>query len=72
MSECREVPISQLCAKAHTIKVAMVASRWQCVGDFIGSRFESHTSRTRSEHLFDMACFVVAFFGVAHFVVGPF
>jgi len=29
--------------KAHTIKVATVASRWQRVGDLIGSGFERHT-----------------------------
>jgi len=44
-------PTPRLCAKAHTIKVAMVASRWQRVGYLIGSRFEPHTSRTRSELL---------------------
>jgi len=29
----------------------VVASRWQRVGYLIGSGFESHTSRTRSERL---------------------
>jgi len=33
------------------IKVVAVASRWQRVGDLIGSRFESHTSRIRSRRL---------------------
>jgi len=32
-------------------KVATVASRWQCVGDLIGSGFEPYTSRTRTERL---------------------
>jgi len=27
-----------------------VASRWQRVGDLIGSGFEPHTSRTRSDY----------------------
>jgi len=27
------------------IKVAVVASRWQCMGDMIGLGFEPHTSR---------------------------
>jgi len=31
--------------------VATVASRWQRVGDLIGSGFELHTFRTRSERL---------------------
>jgi len=31
------------------IKVATVASRWQRVGDLIGSEFETHTYRTRNE-----------------------
>jgi len=35
--------------KAHTIKIATVASRWQRVGDLIGAGFEPHSSRTRSE-----------------------
>jgi len=38
-------PSQRLCAKAHTITVA---SRWQRVGDLIGSGFEPHTFRTRS------------------------
>jgi len=42
-------PSPRLCAKAHTIKVATVANRWQRVGDLIGSEFKPHTSRTRSE-----------------------
>jgi len=33
------------------INVAAVASRWQRVGDLIGSGFESHTSCTRSLNL---------------------
>jgi len=33
------------------IKIATVASRWQRVGDSIGSGFKPHTSRTRSESL---------------------
>jgi len=41
----------RLCAKAHTAKVAAVATRWERVGDLIGSRFEPHTFRTRSERL---------------------
>jgi len=41
----------RLCTKAHTIKVATVASRWQRVGDLIGSEFEPHTSRNRSKCL---------------------
>jgi len=32
-------------------KVAAVASRWQSVGDLIDSKFEPHTSRTRSKRL---------------------
>jgi len=40
-------PSPRLCAKAHTMKVATVASRWQRVVDLIGSGFEPHTSRTR-------------------------
>jgi len=40
---------------AHTSKVAAVASRWQRVGDLIGSEFEPHTSRTRSERLITCA-----------------
>jgi len=44
-------PSPQLCAKAHTIKVATVASRWQRVGDLIDSGCEPHTSRTRGERL---------------------
>jgi len=50
-------PSPRLCAKAHTIKVATVASRWQ--GDLIGSGFESHTSRTRSERLITCAIWPV-------------
>jgi len=38
-------PSLRLCAKAHTFKVATVASRWQRVGNLIGSGFEPHTSR---------------------------
>jgi len=30
-------PSPLLCTKVHTIKIAMVASRWQCMGDLIGS-----------------------------------
>jgi len=33
------------------IKVAAVASRWQRVGDLIGSELEPRTSRTRSRRL---------------------
>jgi len=33
------------------IKVATVSSRWQRVGDLIGSGFEPHTSRTRGKRL---------------------
>jgi len=33
------------------IKVAVVASRWQRVGDLIGLRFEQHTFRTWSIRL---------------------
>jgi len=44
-------PSPRLCAKAHTIKVATLASRWQRMGDLIGSGFEPHTSRIRSERL---------------------
>jgi len=44
-------PSPRLCAKAHTIKVATVTSRWQRMGDLIGSGFEPHSSRTRSERL---------------------
>jgi len=40
-----------LCAKAHTINVATMASHWQRMGDLISSGFEPHTSRTRSECL---------------------
>jgi len=42
-----QCPSPRLCAKAHTIKVATVASRWQRMGDLIGSGFEPHPSRTR-------------------------
>jgi len=42
-------PSARLCAKTHTIKVATVANRLQSMGDLIDSRFEPHTSRTRSE-----------------------
>jgi len=41
-------PSPRLCAEGPHIKVATVTSRWQRVGDLIGSRFELHTSRTRS------------------------
>jgi len=44
-------PSPRLCARENTSKVAAVASRWQRVGDLIGSGFESHTFRTRSEPL---------------------
>jgi len=45
------VSISATLRQGHTIKVTTVASRWQRVGDLIGSRFEPHTSRNRSERL---------------------
>jgi len=35
---------------SHT-KAAAVASRWQLVGDLIGSDFELHTSRTKADVL---------------------
>jgi len=35
-------PSPRFCAKAHTIKVATVSSRWQRMGDLIGSGFEPH------------------------------
>jgi len=35
--------------RSRTIKVATVANHWQREGDLIGSGFEPHTSRTRSE-----------------------
>jgi len=38
------------------IKVAAVASRWQRVGDLIGSKFEPRTSRTRSRRLPLLTC----------------
>jgi len=38
------------CARAHTIKVATVASRWQRVGDLIGSGYLPHQKRM-SYHL---------------------
>jgi len=44
-------PSLQLCARDHTSKVAAAASRWQRVGDLIGSWFEPSISRTRSEPL---------------------
>jgi len=46
-----QCPSLRLCTKAHIIKVAMVASCWQRMGDLIGSGFEPYTSRTRSERL---------------------
>jgi len=53
------VPSPRLCAKAHILKVATVANRWQHVGDLIGSGFEPHTSRTRSERLITCAIWPV-------------
>jgi len=38
-------PSPQLCAKAHIIKVATLASCWQRMGDLIGSGFKLHTNR---------------------------
>jgi len=38
-------------APEPTYQAAAVASRWQLVGDLVGSGFEPHTSRIRSEHL---------------------
>jgi len=39
-------PFPWICARAHTsrFKIAAVASRWQRVGNVIGSEFEPHTS----------------------------
>jgi len=37
----------------------MVVSHWQRVGDLIGSGYEPHTSRTRSEHLTTCAIWFV-------------
>jgi len=48
-------PTPRLYARAH-IKVAAVASRWQRVGDLIGSGFEPYTSRTRSRRLTTSTC----------------
>jgi len=45
------VPISAALRQGPHIKVAAVASRWQRVGDLIGSGFEPHTSRTRGRRL---------------------
>jgi len=52
-------PSPLLCAKAHTIKVATVASRWQRMGDLIGStQFVTYSSN--STHLkilaYDTGC----------------
>jgi len=52
------VPNSTAYARAHTIKIATVADRWQRVGDLIGSGFKPHTSRTAeadSYHLHHLA-----------------
>jgi len=43
--------VSRVCARVHTSKVAVVASRWQRMEDLIGSGYETHTSRTISERL---------------------
>jgi len=53
------VPISAALRQGPHIKVATVASCWQCVGYLIGSRFEPHTSRTRSERLITCAIWPV-------------
>jgi len=42
-------PSPRPCGRAHTSKVAAVASSWQRMEDFIGSGFEPHTSCTKSE-----------------------
>jgi len=42
-------PSPRLCARAHTSKVEAMASRWQRMGNLIGSGYELLTSRTRSE-----------------------
>jgi len=44
-------PSPWLYTKAHIIKVATVVSRWQRVGDLIGSGLERYSSRIRSERL---------------------
>jgi len=48
------VPISAACAKAHTIKVATVASRWQRVGDLIGSGIKVATVASRWQRVGDL------------------
>jgi len=45
------VPISAALRQSAHLKVATVASRWQHVGDLIGSGFQPRTSRTKSERL---------------------
>jgi len=45
------MPISASLRQGSHIKVAAVASRWQRVGDLIGSGYELHTSRTRNKRL---------------------
>jgi len=44
-------PSQQLCAKAHTIKVATVAGHWQRMGDLIGSGFEPHNPAPKANVL---------------------
>jgi len=43
-----QCPSLWLCARAQTSNVAAMAGHWQHVRDLIGSRFEPHTSCTRS------------------------
>jgi len=45
------VPISETLRQGPHIKVATVASRWERVGDLIGSGFEPHISRTKDRQM---------------------
>jgi len=53
------VPISAALHQDPHIKVATVASCWQCLEDLIGSGFEPHTSRTRRGYLTSCAVWPV-------------
>jgi len=53
------VPISAALCQGLHINVVTVASRWQRVGDLIGSEFESHTSSNKGRRLTSCASWPV-------------
>jgi len=66
------VPISSSAAlrQGSHIKVAIVASCWQRVGDLIGSGFESHTTRTKCERFHALRYNLTVTVGLASNVAG--